>query len=114
MSELDVAGKGPSIPELDDISLVKKDTSHRVLFVFKALMYGIEVQIGDLAIRLAETDTNGVCPIVVYTGQNTFVGMPDLTIQWLSEHAAAMPDDEYEQLTHKLAVAKTLDAFHSR
>ncbi len=93
--------------KLDDIDLVLYDTDHRVLTVIEALMFGLEVDLSGTTLRMARTLKGGVCPVSILEDNNV-IGLPDLSLQWISEVAANMYKEDYDKLKFDLAAAKTL------
>jgi len=93
--------------ELSKIALVQHNDTHRFLKVIEALMWGLEINVKGINIRFAETVNGGVCPFSA-DNPNYIIGMPDLTIEWLSDAVMAMPDKEFELIKFDLAASKTL------
>jgi hypothetical protein len=86
----------------------KNDKLFRSVKLLEALLWGIDVHLGNFSYRLAEVEHDGFRMMASYPDTDFVIGIPEFTIEYLSIMASKMTDEEYEKILFKLASSKSL------
>ncbi len=91
----------------EDIDIIENQIDDPLLIIFKALFLGIPIDYDDCKIKLARSSTNEVLPVFIGKDQNV-MGMPDLTIQFISNYANNLSKEKLEKIKTLCSMQTTL------
>lgn len=84
-----------------------RQTNHRALKILEIILWGHSVRLGNHLVRAFETDEGGFALGSVSEKNNTFMGLPDLSLMDFTHWCNLISDEEYEEILTSYAFSRT-------